>query len=122
MLASALRKHWTTILGQAAAHPAAFAVVLIYALLWLVLDGKSFDWNAVATLAVWIMTLFIQRANRRDSLALHVKLDELLRVDTQDRSERARLDEQEPEVIQHHRRLELRTDGSRSQDHIRSRR
>jgi low affinity Fe/Cu permease len=28
------------------------------------------------TLAVWIMTLLIQRANRRDTLALHAKLDE----------------------------------------------
>jgi low affinity Fe/Cu permease len=32
----------------------------------------------VATLAVFVMTLFIQRANRRDNLALHAKLDELL--------------------------------------------
>jgi low affinity Fe/Cu permease len=115
-LASASKKHWTTIVGQAAAHPAAFGVVLLYALLWLVLDHQSFDWNAVATLAVWIMTLFIQRANRRDTLALHAKLDELLRVDQQARSELTRLDEQEPEVIQHHRNLELRTDKSRSQN------
>jgi low affinity Fe/Cu permease len=75
-------------------------VVLFYALLWLMLDQASFDWNAVATLAVWIMTLFIQRANRRDTLALHAKLDELLRTDQHARSELALLDEQEPEVIQ----------------------
>jgi hypothetical protein len=58
-----------------------------YALLWLTFDRTTFDWNAIATLAVWIMTLFIQRTNRRDSLALHAKLDELLRVDRQARSE-----------------------------------
>ena len=52
-------------------HPAAFVVVLLYAALWLVFDRKHFDFNAVATLAVWIMTLLIQRANRRDTLALH---------------------------------------------------
>jgi hypothetical protein len=72
-LASASKRHWTTIIGQAAAHPAAFGVVLLYTLLWLILDRESFDWNAVATLAIWIMTLFIQRANRRDTLALHAK-------------------------------------------------
>jgi hypothetical protein len=34
------------------------------------------EFNAFATLAVWIMTRLIQRANRRDTLALHAKLDE----------------------------------------------
>ena len=62
-------------------------------------------------LAAWVMTLFIQRANRRDALAMHAKLDELLRVDQNARSELTRLDEQEPEVIQHHRNMELRTNS-----------
>jgi low affinity Fe/Cu permease len=38
----------------------------------------TFDFNAVATLAVWIMTLFIQRSSHRDTLAIHAKLDELI--------------------------------------------
>jgi low affinity Fe/Cu permease len=67
----------------------------------------TFEWNAIATLAVWIMTLFIQRTNRRDSLALHAKLDELLRVDRQARSELVRLDEREPEMIERHRNAEV---------------
>ena len=99
---------WTTHLGQAAGHPAAFVIVIAYALLWLAFDRPTFDWNAVATLVVWIMTLFIQRTNRRDSLALHAKLDELLRVDQQARSELTRLDEQEPEAIERHRSAEVR--------------
>ena len=69
---------WTSLVGQLTGHPAAFAVVLIYAGLWLAFDRQHFDYNAVATLAVWIMTLLIQRSNRRDTLALHAKLDELL--------------------------------------------
>jgi low affinity Fe/Cu permease len=101
-------KHWTTHLGQAAAHPAAFAVVILYALLWLVFDRHTFDFNAVATLIVWLMTLFIQRSSRRDTLALHAKLDELIRVDTNARSELTRLDEQEPESIARHRDSEVR--------------
>jgi hypothetical protein len=55
------------------------------------------DWNAIATLA-----------NRRDTLALHAKLDELLRVDRAARSELTQLDEQEPEVIARHRDEEVR--------------
>jgi low affinity Fe/Cu permease len=81
--------------------------VLLYALLWLTIAPMSFDWNAVATLAVWVMTLFIQRSNRRDILALHAKLDELLRFDGAARSELARLDEREPEDIVRHRDTEV---------------
>jgi low affinity Fe/Cu permease len=106
-LAQPAKKHWTTHVGQAAGHPAAFVIVLIYAVLWLTFDRATFDWNAVATLAVWIMTLFIQRTNRRDSLALHAKLDELLRVDNDARSELTQLDEKEPEEIERHRDAEV---------------
>lgn len=67
---------------------------------------RHFDFNVVATLVVWLMTLLIQRANRRDTLALHGKLDELLRVDQRARSELTRLDEQEPETIAKHRDAE----------------
>jgi low affinity Fe/Cu permease len=99
-VAEPAKKHWTTHLGQTAGHPAAFLVVIVYAVLWLIFSPATFEWNAVATLAVFVMTLFIQRANRRDSLALHAKLDELLRVDNDARSELTQLDEQEPEVIE----------------------
>jgi len=106
------KRHWTTHVGQAAGHPAAFLVVILYALLWLTFTRATFDWNAVATLAVFVMTLFIQRTNRRDNLALHAKLDELLRVDGDARSELAQLDEQEPEMIERHRDEEVRKAGT----------
>ena len=102
---------WTSLVGQVTGHPAAFAVVLLYAALWLVFERQHFDFNAVATLAVWIMTLLIQRANRRDTLALHAKLDELLRVDNDARSELTRLDEKEPEEIEIHRDAEVKKAG-----------
>ena len=102
------RRHWTTHVGQAAGHPAAFLVDIVYAALWLTFSRDTFDWNAVATLAVFVMTLFIQRANRRDNLAPHAKLDELLRVSDDARSELSQLDEQEPEVIERHRDEEVR--------------
>jgi low affinity Fe/Cu permease len=102
------KSHWTTKIGQATGHPAAFAVVIVYAVLWIVFDRSRFDWNAVATLAIWIMALLIQRANRRDTLALHAKLDELLRVHQDARSELTRMDEQEPEEIARHRDDEVR--------------
>jgi low affinity Fe/Cu permease len=107
-LAQLPKSHWTTYVGQAAGHPAAFLVVMLYAVLWLTFSPDTFEWNAIATLAVFVMTLFIQRTNRRDNLALHAKLDELLRVDSDARSELTQLDEQEPEVIERHRDEEVR--------------
>jgi hypothetical protein len=42
-----------TRLGVMAAHPGAFAILIVYAVLWLTFDRKSFDWHAAATLIVW---------------------------------------------------------------------
>jgi low affinity Fe/Cu permease len=85
------------------AHPAAFFVLTCYVGAWLVFNPKSFDWQSVATVATWLMTLFIQRAEHRDTQAIHAKLDELLRVEGTARSELTQLDDEEPEVIAQHR-------------------
>ena len=66
--------------GVLTTHPAAYAIVLIYAGLWFVFQRETFDWHAVATLATWMMTLFITRSGHRDTQAIEAKLDELLRV------------------------------------------
>jgi low affinity Fe/Cu permease len=111
-MAEPAKQHWTTFLGQAAGHPAAFLGAIAYAALWLIFSPASFEWSAVATLGIFVMTLFIQRSNRRDTLALHAKLDELLRVDNDARSELTQLDEQEPEAIEQHRDKEVRKNGA----------
>ena len=107
-MAESARRHWTTHVGQAAGHPPAFLVVVVYAAQWLTFDQATFRWNAVAMLAVFVMTLFIQRANRRNNLTLQAKLDELLRVDDDAPSELTQLDDQEPEMIERHRDEEVR--------------
>ena len=89
-------------------HPAAFLVVLLYGLFWFLFEPSSFDWHAIATLIVWTMTLFIQRADRRDTLAIHAKLDELLKANREARTELASIDESEPEVIEKIRDSERR--------------
>ena len=99
-------RHWTTNFGKIAGHPAALLIVGGYAALWIYFSPKTFEWNAVATLLVWLMTLFIQRSNRRDTLALQAKLDELLRSDAEARTELAELDDEEPEEIEQHRKKE----------------
>src|SRR6476646_9091880 len=56
---------WTSLVGQVTGHPATFAVVLLYAALWLVFDRQHFDFNAVATLAVWIYIIDTARQSAR---------------------------------------------------------
>ena len=92
-----------TRLGVMTAHPAAFLVVFGYVSVWLIVRPQDFDWHAVATVATWLMTLIIQRAEHRDTQAMHAKLDELLRAEHRARTELTRIDEAEPEVIQQHR-------------------
>jgi low affinity Fe/Cu permease len=70
-----------TKLGVLTAHPAAFLVVGAYVALWLAFSASTFDWHGAATVATWLMTLFIQRAEHRDTQAIHAKLDELLRAE-----------------------------------------
>jgi hypothetical protein len=53
--------------GVFTARPAAFLIVGAYAVGWVLFEWETFDWHGVATLATWTMTLFIQRAEHRDT-------------------------------------------------------
>jgi low affinity Fe/Cu permease len=46
------------------------------------------------------MTLFIQRSEHRDTQAIHAKLDELLRVNSDAENRFTRLDEKEPDQVE----------------------
>jgi low affinity Fe/Cu permease len=103
-----------TRLGVFTSHPAAFVIVFCYVGLWLAFNPTTLDWHAVATIATWFMTLIIQRAEHRDTQAIHAKLDELLRAEGGARNELTMLDEQEPENIEEHRSWERERGGIRS--------
>jgi low affinity Fe/Cu permease len=90
-----------THLGTLTAQPSAFLIVAVYALLWAYFEGL--DWHAVATLAIWCMTLLIQRAEHRDTQAIHAKLDELLHAQKNARDGLAKIDKREPEEIERYR-------------------
>jgi low affinity Fe/Cu permease len=101
-------RSWLTQIGVAASHPLAFVIVALYVAVWLVLDHQSFGWHGAATVATWVMTLIIQRAEHRDTQAIHAKLDELLRAEGKADTELATLDRKEPEEIESHRDNVLR--------------
>jgi low affinity Fe/Cu permease len=81
----------------------AYGVIVVYAAPWFVLDRESLDWHAIATLAVWFMTLLIQRTEHRDTQALQAKLDELLHAHSQANNALTKIDDQQPEEIVRHR-------------------
>src|ERR1700712_410550 len=104
-------RSWLTHFGTLTASPAAFTVVILYGLSWLFFSPETLEWHGLATLVTWIMTLFIQRAEHRDTQAIHAKLDELLRVEGRARRDLIHLDTQEPEAIEQHRAQGRRPKG-----------
>jgi low affinity Fe/Cu permease len=92
-----------TRIGVLASHPLAFVIIGVYVAVWLAFDHRSFGWQGFATVATWMMTLFIQRAEHRDTQAIHAKLDELLRAEGCARNEFTVMDQKEPEEIERHR-------------------
>jgi len=98
-----LIRHWLTQMGVYAAHPTAFFIVTAYGILWFIFERDTFNWHALATMATWFMTLFIQRAEHRDTQAIQAKLDELLHAQSRASNALTHIDEKEPEDIARHR-------------------
>jgi len=110
-------------------HPAAFAVACFIIVLWGAVGpfvGFSDTWqlviNTSTTIATFLMVFLIQNTQNRDSHALHLKIDELLRaldaadtrlVDLEDRSE------QELEQL-HRRYLDLASHGTAASEAVAS--
>jgi low affinity Fe/Cu permease len=82
------------------ARPAAFVVVACYAVVWFTFEPESLNWHGVAVLATLFMTLVIQRAEHRDTQAIHAKLDELLKAEKNARTEMREIDKKDPEAIE----------------------
>jgi low affinity Fe/Cu permease len=89
-----------TIAGMWLSRPWVVAAVLFYVVLWLIFSPATFGWHSLATTITLLIALFIQRAEHRDTQAIHAKLDELLRVngDAQDRLQT--IDDKEPEQVE----------------------
>ena len=73
--------------AHATGHPLAFACAVFTILVWLVsgpLFGFSDTWqlviNTATTIVTFLMVFLIQNTQNRDSAAVHLKLDELIRT------------------------------------------
>jgi low affinity Fe/Cu permease len=80
--------------GRVVAHPAASVAALLFVGLWLVTGpfyGWSSDWqliiNTSSSVVTLVMVFMIQNTQRRDTQAIQLKFDELIRVDSEARNE-----------------------------------
>jgi low affinity Fe/Cu permease len=94
---------WLTQIGVLTARPTAFAIFALYAVLWITI-GNGLEWHSFATLATWGMTLVIQRAEHRDTQAIHAKLDELLKATKHANNDIMHIDDKDAEAVEGERK------------------
>jgi low affinity Fe/Cu permease len=94
---------WLTEIGVLTSRPIAFGIFVAYAIAWLVL-GDGLKWHSIAVMATWGMTLVIQRAEHRDTQAIHAKLDELLKAVGGADNEVMDVDEKDAEDVEKERK------------------
>ena len=74
-------------MARATGHPSAFALAFLVIVAW-VITGPIFSFsdtwqlviNTGTTIVTFLMVFLIQNTQNRDSEAIHIKLDELIRV------------------------------------------
>ena len=96
---AAIRKTLTW-LGVLSSRPVAFLVVLVYGALWIAFAPETLNWQGVVALATWMMTVIIQRAEHRDTQAIHAKLDHLLMAVEKADANLSGIDKMQPEEIE----------------------
>jgi low affinity Fe/Cu permease len=100
--------HWT---ARHAGRASTFALALAIIVVWAV-TGPVFHWsdtwqliiNTGTTIVTFLMVFLIQNTQNRDTSALQLKLDELIRVNEKARNRLLRLEELSEEEMEHIRR------------------
>jgi low affinity Fe/Cu permease len=97
--------HWT---ARHAGRASTFALALTTIVIW-ALSGPRFQWsdtwqlfiNTGTTIATFLMVILIQNTQNRDTEALQLKLDELIRVNQKARKRLLQLEELTEEELEH---------------------
>ena len=92
--------------SSAIGHPLAFVVALLVVAGWAV-SGPFLEFserwqliiNTLTTIVTFLVVFIIQNSQNRDSKALHLKLDELIRVTKEARNELVDIEDKEDEEL-----------------------
>jgi low affinity Fe/Cu permease len=91
--------------AKMAGNPITFAIALLALATWLMIglvSGFSDTWlliiNTIATVNAALMVFIIQNTQIRESKALHLKIDELIRVTKEAANELIAIEEKEEEI------------------------
>ena len=87
MNASRLFSRFANRASQDTGHPAVFVLAVLLIVVWL-LTGPMFDYsdtwqlvvNTITTVITFLMVFLIQTTQNRDTAAIHIKLNELIRA------------------------------------------
>ena len=114
---------FATAVSRWAGHAGAFAIAFCVVLFWALsgpIFGFSDTWqlviNTATTVLTFLMVFLIQNTLNRDSMALHLKLDELLRVTNAARDAligSERLSEEEIERLERQEEVAARSEHRR---------
>jgi low affinity Fe/Cu permease len=92
--------------AQATGHPSAFVVAALVVLIWGItgpLFKFSDTWQLVintgTTIITFLMVFLIQNTQNRDSAAIHLKLDELIRSHAQAKNSMLDLEHSDEEIL-----------------------
>lgn len=93
--------------AKMAGNPVTFVIALLVVAAWVIIGlvrGFSNTWllilDTIATVNAALMVFIIQNTQTRESKALHLKIDELIRVTKEAESELIAIEEKEEEEIE----------------------
>ena len=92
--------------ARAAGHPSAFVIAALVVAIWAI-TGPVFKFsdtwqlviNTGTTIITFLMVFLIQNTQNRDSAAIHLKLDELIRSHTQAHNSLLDLEQSDEEIL-----------------------
>jgi len=104
--------------AKKAGSPITFVLALIVLAVWLIIGiilGFNHTWllilNTIATLNAALMVFIIQNTQNRESKALHLKIDELIRVTKEATNELIAIEELEEEELEKIKRKIFQKEG-----------